>query len=71
MNTLLNAWQLVIPVNFFYWFLYRNEFAFIEQFKIEIDKPWPWKADPEGFRKQVINAFLGTMFNSTVTFSIM
>ena len=58
--------SLILVINLFFWFLYRNEFPFIEQYKIEKDQPWPWKTDPEGWRKIVKKAIIVTLFNNTV-----
>ena len=35
--------------NAVFWFLYHNEFAFIERYKIN-DLPWPWYSDLEEWR---------------------
>ena len=39
----ITGWQSVAQINFVYWLIYRSEIPFIEQYKIEVDKPWPWK----------------------------
>ena len=28
------------------------------------EEPWPWKADPEGWRLKIIKAFLYCVFNN-------
>ena len=55
----------ILQLNMIYYVLYRFEFPFIEQFKCVSD-PWPWKTDPEGFRKQAIKGLVQCMFNNTV-----
>ena len=46
---IIQAPAQILIYNAAFWFIYRNEFAFIEQYKIEPDKAWPWVIDPEGW----------------------
>ena len=58
---------LSIPVNLVYWFLYRNEFPWIEQYRIYKEKPWPWKIDPEGWRIKIYWGIFYMLINTTIT----
>lgn len=57
---------MTVQLNLFYWFLYRNEFEVIEQFKIEKDQKWPWNKDKEEWRKIVRKSLALVLFNNTV-----
>ena len=54
-----------------YYFLYHFEFAFIEQYRIEKDKPWPWYIDEEAHRTKVIKALKWVLFNNIFTNAII
>ena len=51
--------------NAFYWFLYHNEFAFIERYKIN-DLPWPWQSDAEGWRTLCLKSCVCLFLNGFV-----
>lgn len=57
---------MILLLNFLYWGLYRAEIPFFEQYKIEKNIPWPWKTDPEGWRKLVKKALAQCIFNNIV-----
>jgi hypothetical protein len=54
----------ILTLNGFYWIIYRGEYAFFEQYKVEKDTPWPWKTDPVGWRKLIKKAVLCCIFNN-------
>ena len=66
LNEACSGWMLSLIVCLPYWFLYRYEFSFIEQYKIEKHKPWPWYTDPD-HRYKVVKALSLMVFNSTIT----
>ena len=37
--------NLLLTVNGLFYFVYRAEWQFIEQFKVEKDQAWPWNQD--------------------------
>ena len=45
--------SMILSLNAIFWLIYRGEYAFFEQFKVEKDYPWPWKIDPVGWRKLI------------------
>lgn len=49
-------------LNLLYWFIYRIEHQFFEQYKIS-SEPWPWQSDPQGFRNLVKRILLAHAFN--------
>lgn len=55
----------ILLFNAAFWFIYHNQFAFFEQFKIEKDVPWPWDTDPEGYRKDATQAFKKVLINES------
>jgi anaerobic C4-dicarboxylate transporter len=55
-----------VGFNLIYWFLYHNEFAFFERYKAQIEEPWPWHEDLEGWRKLAKKATLVWLFNSHI-----
>jgi hypothetical protein len=42
---------MILSLNAIFWVIYRGEYAFFEQFKVEKDYPWPWKLDAEAWHK--------------------
>jgi methylsterol monooxygenase/4-alpha-methyl-delta7-sterol-4alpha-methyl oxidase len=54
-----------LSANLIYWVFYHYEFPFIERYKNN-ENPWPWKEDPEGWRKLAKKAILVLIFNSNV-----
>jgi len=52
--------------NCVYYVYYRFEFPFIERYKINLDEPWPWHEDPQGWRKQVKKSIAVFLINSNV-----
>lgn len=64
-GTLITLIILVI-----YYVVYKLEFSFIEQFKVEKKKKWPWKTDYNAWSKVVINGLFRTVFNSIFVNSI-
>ena len=61
----ITSWQSVAQINILYWIIYRYEIPFFEQYKIEGDKPWPWKQDPEGWRRLIKKACFQVFINNT------
>jgi hypothetical protein len=58
---------LVYAILSIYYAIYKLEIPFIEQFKIDKEKDWPWKTDQYyNYRKIIINGLKRTTFNSTV-----
>lgn len=55
---------MILALNALFWLIYRGEYQFFEQFKVEKDYPWPWKLDPEGWRKLVIRGTKQCIFNN-------
>jgi len=51
--------------NFFFFLCYRGEYEFIEKFKTNPD-PWPWKENPERFRKLLPITLLRNFCNTCV-----
>ena len=49
--------QVILLINLFYYILYKFEFPFIEQYKVDKDE-WPWKqeGDDGKWRKRMIKA---------------
>ena len=47
-----------------YYCIYKMEFPFIEQFKVEKNKPWPWKTDYPAWRRIVVAGIYRSIFNS-------
>lgn len=56
----------ILLLNGFYWLLYRGEYAFFEQYKVEKDAPWPWKQDPVAWRKMIKKALAYCIFNNVI-----
>jgi len=56
----------ILAINALYWVIYRNEWEFFEQYKVEKDTPWPWKTDPVAWRKLVKKAVIQCIFNNTI-----
>ena len=56
--------SMIIELNLVYWVIYRLELPFFEQYRVFKEEPWPWKADPEGWRQKIIKAFLYCVFNN-------
>ena len=55
-NYMTHGASVILLINFVYYFIYKYEFEFFEQFKIEKNQPWPWKTDPVGWRKEATSA---------------
>lgn len=55
---------MILLINLVFWAIYRLEIPFIEQFKVEKNQPWPWNADPVGWRVQVKKAIKQLIFNA-------
>ena len=50
-----------------YFLIYKLEIPFIEQFKIDQKREWPWKTDQHlEYRKIIMNGIRRTTFNSIV-----
>ncbi len=68
------AWMFVavsIPnlvfFNIFYVTIYLVELPFFEQYKVEKDKPWPWKANYDDWIDKLFKAIRLVIFNNLVT----
>lgn len=57
---------MILGLNLIYWMIYKLEHPFVEQFKIDKDRPWPWKEDYESWRQLCLKALLMCVFNNTV-----
>jgi hypothetical protein len=56
--------SMILSLNAIYWVLYRLEWDFLEQYKVEKNHPWPWKIDPVGWRKLIKKAVAQCIFNN-------
>ena len=56
----------ILLINVFYYFIYRGEYAFFEQYKVEKDTPWPWKTDRAAWIKLVKKALVQCVFNNII-----
>ena len=57
-------------INGFYFTLYYLEIPFLEQFKVQKGKLWPWKKEPHRWRQILVNAFSRAFFNNIVVIMI-
>lgn len=51
---------IFIFANFVMWIIYSLEWSFFERYKV-LDRPWPWKEDPEKWRK-LLTKTIGLLF---------
>lgn len=51
-NSMMHSVSVILMINFVYYFIYKYEFEFFEQYKIEKNMPWPWKTDPVGWKEE-------------------
>jgi len=55
-----------IVCNAVYYVYYRFEFPLIERYKTNFEEPWPWHANPQGWRSQVKESVLVFLVNSNI-----
>lgn len=55
---------LMLVILGLYYIIYKLEIPFIEQYKVEKNKPWPWKTEYYAWRKTILHGIYRSVFNS-------
>lgn len=61
---------ILLVGNCFYFFLYKNKFAFFEQYKAT-EEPWPWESDPAEWNRMFWRSLKFNFFNLFISLPIM
>lgn len=59
-----------ILVNFIMWIIYNLEWSFFERYKV-LDRPWPWKENPEKWRKMIKKTILVLFVNQVLIVPVL
>jgi len=68
---LLTSWMNIYAINLGYLFIYMVDLPFFEQYKVQKDKPWPWKVNYPDWHNKVMKACFAVFFNNTITSTIV